>query len=197
MLKIIGGEYKSRRLATPGDDESTRPYTNRVKETVFNLLRGWFDDAIVIDLFAGVGTMGLEAASRGARQVLMVEQNRRIAELARQNIRVLDCSDRVEVAQADALGSAWMARAPRPVDVLFVDPPYAMMQDPVSQQRVMDLLVRCRDLLARPSFVVLRSPIEPDDDSFTLAGFDGPEVHRYAKDMRVLLYAPRDDEDAR
>jgi len=194
MLKIIGGEFRSRQLASPGDAEVTRPYTNRVKESVFNLLRGWFEDAIVVDLFAGVGTMGLEAASRGAKQVLMVEQNRLMADLARQNVNELGCGDRVEVVQADAMSSMWMARAPRPIDVMFIDPPYAMMEEPVSQQRVLDAIVRARELLARPSFVVLRTPMEPDE-AFTLPGFDGPEMHRYSKGMHVLLYAPSEDGD--
>lgn len=193
MLKIIGGEYKSRRLASPVDAAVTRPYTNRVKETVFNLLRGWFEGAIVIDLFAGVGTMGLEAASRGTKQVMLVEQNRDMAALAKQNINALGCGDRVELMQADALSSVWIARAPRPVDVLFIDPPYAMMEDPVSQRHVLVQIERCHELLARPAFVVLRSPIEPDE-TFTLSGYDGPEVHRYSKVMRVLLYAPASDE---
>ena len=66
MIKIIGGEYRSRKLLTPENESVSRPYGSRVKESLFNLLRGWFEGATVIDLFAGVGTMGLECASRGA-----------------------------------------------------------------------------------------------------------------------------------
>lgn len=191
MLKIIGGEYRSRQIAAPSSDEVTRPYTSRVREAVFNLLRGWFDETTVVDLFAGVGTMGLEAASRGAKQVMMIEQNREMADFARRNIEELGCGDRVEVVQADALSAAWVARSPRPIDVMFVDPPYAMMRDSVHLNRVLKQIVDCRELLAKPSFVVLRSPMKPDD-RFQLTGFDGPEPHRYAKDMWVLLYAPVD-----
>ena len=75
MLRIIAGEYKSRRLLSPPDASRSRPYTQRLKESVFNILRGRLDGANVLDLFAGVGTIGLEAVSRGARMVLMVEHS--------------------------------------------------------------------------------------------------------------------------
>jgi 16S rRNA (guanine966-N2)-methyltransferase len=190
MPRIIGGQYRSRRLHTPPDSITTRPYTDRVKESVFNLLRGWFDGTNVVDLFAGVGTMGLEAASRGAASVLMVEHSKQMVELARRNIAEFGCGGRVEVIQADALGTMWTARAPRPVHVLFVDPPYDLMQRMEMRRRVLDGIVAAKPLLAEQSFVVLRTPMEPASEEFTLAGYDGPEVHCYGKQMHVLLYAP-------
>lgn len=190
MLKIISGEYRSRRLASPPDETITRPYAQRVKESVFNLLRGWFDDARVLDLFAGVGTMGLEAVSRGASQVLMVEQNRSIFRLLEENIQSLDCGDRATAMNADALGQTCLLRAPQPVDIVFVDPPYAMMREEASQQRVLGQVQRVRSVMGDSGFLVLRSPQKPHGPQWELEGFDGPEVHKYAKDMWVLLYAP-------
>lgn len=190
MLKIIGGEYRSRQLMTPPDDAVTRPYSQRVKESVFNLLRGWFEDANVLDLFAGVGTMGLEAVSRGAKQVLMVEQDRKIYAMLEKNIASLGCSDRAFAMMGDALGQTCLLRAPRPLDIVFVDPPYAMMQRPEMLKRVMEQIRRVRELMADQGFLVLRSPFEPEGPQWTVEGFDGPEVHSHGKDMRVLLYAP-------
>src|SRR5947207_15753430 len=86
MLKITAGEFRSRILLSPKDDASSRPYASRVKESVFNLLRGWFEGATVLDLFAGVGTVGLEAVSRGASNVFMMERNGEILRLLQQNI---------------------------------------------------------------------------------------------------------------
>ena len=63
MIKIIGGEFRSRKLAAPADESVSRPYPQRVREAVVNTLREWFDGARVLDLFAGVGSMGLEAVS--------------------------------------------------------------------------------------------------------------------------------------
>lgn len=190
MLKIIAGQYRSRRLLTPPDDEVTRPYAQRVKESVFNLLRGWFENANVLDLFAGVGTMGLEAVSRGAKQVLMVEQDRKIYQLLQENIKQLQCTDRATAMHGDALGQTALFRAPQPVDVAFIDPPYAMMQETSARRRVLEQLRRLRQIMADKSFLVLRSPIPPEGPEWTIEGFDGPEVHQHGKKMWVLLYAP-------
>lgn len=189
MLKIIAGEFRSRILVSPEDDHTSRPYTGRAKETVFNLLRGWFDDARVLDLFAGVGTMGLEAVSRGASKVLLVERNREIYDLLRRNINALGCGDRAEAMCADALSPLALTRAPRPLDLVFIDPPYDLMQRPASRQRVFEQIARSRDLMGEKGFIVLRSPIAATDE-FTVEGFHGPEPHDYGREMHVLLYAP-------
>ncbi len=194
MPRIIAGEFRSRRLISPADDATTRPYTDRVKESVFNLLRGWFDDAHVLDLFAGVGTMGLEAISRGAKRVVLVEHNRRIFDMLQQNIDALGCGDRAEAVLGDALGRTALLRAPRPVDVAFVDPPYELMQKREQRRRVLEQIERLKDILAERSFVVLRTPFGPsDDEPLKIEGFAGPEPHRHSKDMWVLLYEPISD----
>jgi 16S rRNA (guanine(966)-N(2))-methyltransferase RsmD len=193
MLRIIAGEYRSRKLLSPDDATVSRPYTDRVKETVFNLLRGWFEGARVLDLFAGVGTMGLEAVSRGASRVVMVEKNRAIFDLLKENIAALGCEDRATAVMADAMGPAALTQIPRPVDVIFIDPPFHMMEDERSRRRVLEQIERCRTLMGQTGFVVLRSPIGSKDADFSIAGFDGPEDHRYSSEMHVLLYSPKKD----
>ena len=192
MIKIIAGEYRSRVLASPEDAETSRPYTSRVKESVFNLLRGWFEEgAAVLDLFAGVGTMGLEAISRGASHATLVERDRAIGRLLRQNIEGLGCEDRTTVVLGDALSATALAQARGPVDVIFVDPPYEMMMQAKTRQRVFDQIARCRALMGDKGFVVLRSPVGTRDASFAIEGFDGPEAHDYSLEMHVMLYAPK------
>lgn len=193
MLRIIGGQYRSRQLHSPPDAAVTRPYTARVKEAVFNLLRGWWEDARVVDLYAGVGTMGLEAASRGAAWVLMVERDRKMARLARENIDELGCGDRVELMQGDVAGLAAMSAVLEPVDIVFIDPPYKDMEDAEGRRSVLELAGRWREKMKERSFLVLRSPIGPDHVELKIDGMDGPEAHQYAKDMWVLLYCPARD----
>lgn len=103
---------------------------SRTREALFDLLRGWFEGSTVVDLFAGVGTLGLEAASRGATQVIAVESDRLIARLLRENIDTLKCGDRVRVIEGDVLSEGLRAALPRPVDVIFCDPPFAMILPP-------------------------------------------------------------------
>lgn len=195
MIRIVAGEFRTRRLESPPDAEVTRPYTNKVREAVFNRLRGWFEDALVLDLFAGVGSMGLEAASRGAAEVLMVERDRGIAALAQRNIDALGCGDRVRLSTADVLGPSVLDRAPRPLDVVFVDPPYAMMRDEVERARITELLTQLAPLCARQSLIVLRTPLDPERVDHSVPGLHGPEAHRYGPAMWVLLYEPADTID--
>lgn len=191
MLKIIAGAHRSRILLSPEDATVSRPYAARARESVFNLLRGWFEDgARVLDLFAGVGTMGLEAVSRGAAEVVMIERDHDVYALLKRNIEALRCGDRAKAVLADALSPTALDRAPKPVDVVFVDPPYALMEEPRTRARVMEQIARCREIMGDTGFVVLRSPIGPNEADFTIARFAGPEPHHYGKDMHVLLYAP-------
>lgn len=191
MIKIVAGEFRTRKLLVPADASISRPYTQRAREAVFNLLREWIEGASVLDLFAGVGSMGLEAVSRGAKSVLLVELDKEIFELLEQNIEALGCGDRAVAMRADAMGITALARAARPVDVVFVDPPYEKMKDETSRSRVLDLIGRCRDVMGGAGFVILRSPIGRDEAKLEVTGFEGPEAHKYGKDMWVLLYAPK------
>ncbi len=189
MVRIIAGEYRSRQLLTERNDESTRPFLSRVKESVFSMLHEWFDGARVLDLFAGVGTVGLEAVSRGASAVLMVEKRPRTYRVLRGNIDRLGCGDRAKALLGDALGQVSLLQAPQPVDLVFVDPPYSMMREPRVRRRILDQIERCRGIMADKGYLILRSPVGPDEVE-AIKNFHGPEAHRYRKDMWVLIYEP-------
>jgi 16S rRNA (guanine966-N2)-methyltransferase len=191
MLKILGGEFRSRFLQSPEGADQTRPMTSRTKESIFNLLRGWFEGARVLDLFAGVGTMGLEAVSRGATQVVLIERDREICGYLTANIATLRCGDRAIAIQADALGPVAIQRAPAPVDIVFLDPPYAMMEDDEIRPTILEQAKQLRSVMAEKSFLVLRSPIMLSDAEIHLEGFDGPETHEYGRGMFVFLYMPK------
>src|SRR5699024_5696635 len=123
VTRIISGEAGGRRLSTPGG-ERTRPTSDRVREALFSSLeaRGVLEGAHVMDLYAGSGALGLEAASRGAASVLLVESDRGASATIRANI-----SD-VGVAGARLLSSTVERALDRPAtlryDVVLADPPY-------------------------------------------------------------------------
>jgi 16S rRNA (guanine966-N2)-methyltransferase len=119
-VRIIGGAFRSRRLTFPAV-AGLRPTPDRVRETVFNWLGQRLDGLTCLDLFSGSGALGLEAASRGARQVVLVEQSLAAVAALRANAERLGAP--VEVVPGDAL--AFLARPPQRFDVVFVDPPYA------------------------------------------------------------------------
>src|SRR5215831_13386896 len=157
-MRIIAGEFRSRRLLTPKDDAVTRPIPDRVKESLFGLLRGHCEGANVFDGFAGTGAIGLEAVSRGAARCVLVEKDKAAAEMLRQNIENLGATDRCELVVGDALGAGALARAPRPLTLAFLDPPYALVRDSVGWARVRAQLEKLVAILSQDGFAVLRTP---------------------------------------
>src|SRR5579863_1953715 len=134
MARVIAGEAGGRRLAVP-DGRNTRPTSDRAREGLFATivsLTGSLDGARVLDLYAGSGAVGLEALSRGAGHVLLVENGARAARVIRDNIAALGLpgaeliTDRVERLLAREPG-------PNPYDVVFADPPYALPGAEVSE----------------------------------------------------------------
>jgi 16S rRNA (guanine966-N2)-methyltransferase len=120
-LRVIGGDWRSRIVRFP-DSAGLRPTPDRVRETLFNWLGQRLAGLSCLDLFAGSGALGLEARSRGAARVVLVERERPVCEQLRRSVRELGM-DRVEVVQSDAL--SYLAGALDRFDVAFVDPPYA------------------------------------------------------------------------
>jgi 16S rRNA (guanine(966)-N(2))-methyltransferase RsmD len=101
-----------------------RPTADRVKEALFNLLGVRWDETSVLDLFAGSGALGIEALSRGARQAIFVERERRCLEILRENIRACAFGERARVIQGDAVRFLLSSRCKKGYGVIFADPPY-------------------------------------------------------------------------
>jgi 16S rRNA (guanine966-N2)-methyltransferase len=120
QVRIVGGSYRRRLLAFPARP-GLRPTPDRVRETLFNWLGQVLDGFACLDLFAGSGALGFEAASRGARRVVMIERDRVACAALIANRKLLGASA-VEVVTGDAFG--WLARAAERFDVVFLDPPF-------------------------------------------------------------------------
>ena len=120
-VRIIGGKWRSRVVQFPAA-AALRPTPDRVRETLFNWLGQRLDGLSCLDLFAGSGALGFEAASRGARRVVLVERERETARNLRESATALQAVE-VEVVAADAI--EYLARAREVFDVVFLDPPYA------------------------------------------------------------------------
>lgn len=120
QLRIIGGLWRGRKLKFP-QAETLRPTPDRIRETLFNWLQADVPGSRCLDLFAGSGALGFEAASRGAVETWLVERNAATAKTLADNIRLLE-TDRVSLHRADAL--ELLGAAERPFDIVFIDPPY-------------------------------------------------------------------------
>ena len=135
-VRIIGGEWRRRQIRFPGSAD-LRPTPDRMRETLFNWLGQDLTGKTCLDLFAGSGALGFEAASRGAKQVVMVERDAQIFRALQATHTILGAGQ-VELARADAL--AFLQADARLYDVVFLDPPYHLHLLP----RVLPLLPGCR-----------------------------------------------------
>jgi 16S rRNA (guanine966-N2)-methyltransferase len=121
-VRIIGGSWRGRRVRFPGAP-GLRPTSDRRRETLFNWLAADIEGARCLDLFAGSGALGLEAASRGAARVTLVEASREVAAALAETVRELGAEDRVRVVHAQV--ARFLNREAAPADIVFLDPPFA------------------------------------------------------------------------
>ena len=119
-LRIIGGEWRSRVIVFD-DAPGLRPTPSRVRETLFNWLQADVAGSRCLDLFAGSGALGFEAASRGAKHVLQVENNAKTCQKLKENATALK-ADQIEVVQADVL--SFLQGCRESFDLIFLDPPF-------------------------------------------------------------------------
>lgn len=155
-MRIIAGSAGSRRLVGP-PGLTTRPMTDRVRESLFSSIAAWLPDSVVIDLYAGTGSMGLEALSRGAAVVTFVERDREALAALHKNIDTVGLGGTVVAGDVDV----FLDRADGPVDIAFVDPPYA-----VALPSLMETMAKLSRLLADDGLVIVhrRSGEEPPEE---------------------------------
>jgi 16S rRNA (guanine966-N2)-methyltransferase len=162
VSRIIAGSRGGRRIAMPAGDK-TRPTTDRVREALFSAIAAWAGAAdapaeaslaglAFADLYAGSGAVGLEAASRGAQPVLLVEGNKRTALVSERNVGELGLPARVRALRVEQLVAQ---PAPQPFDVVFLDPPYDVASSAV--EKVLTALAEHGWLVADALVVVERS----------------------------------------
>lgn len=149
-IRIVGGQWRRRPIHVV-DIEGLRPTPDRVRETLFNWLGQRLDGWRCLDLFAGTGALGLEAASRGARRVVLVERDRRACAAIARTIESLGAPAQLELVAGDAFDALRrLAESGERFDLVFVDPPFGEAM----QHRVLDALP---PVLARGGLVHLES----------------------------------------
>lgn len=146
-MRVVAGKYRGKNLASPKDDR-VRPTTTRIKETLFNVLQGYSQDAVVLDLFAGSGALGIECISRGAKEVTFVDNSKDSVELVRKNLQGIDGNFKVVNSDfSGVLRNAYVTG--KKFDMIFVDPPYASGLGELALGMIFDL-----DLLDKDGVIV-------------------------------------------
>ncbi|WP_114906170.1 16S rRNA (guanine(966)-N(2))-methyltransferase RsmD [Ornithinimicrobium murale] len=160
MTRIIAGRLGGRRLsAPPGVD--TRPTTDRVREALFSRVESLLDldGARVLDLYAGSGALGLEAASRGAGAVVLVESHRRTARLIEANVGQLGLQDTAQV-RAETVDRVLQRGPAEPFDLVLLDPPYPLPEEELTN--TLGLLVSHGWLTPQALVLIERGARSPD-----------------------------------
>ena len=138
-MRVISGEARGRRLKELSGME-TRPTTDKVKESIFNIVQFDIEGRKVLDLFGGTGQLGIEALSRGAAECTFVDLRREAAALIRENLKATRLEERGKVVQGDSLSFLLTCR--QKYDLIFLDPPYAsgLLEKALEQIAAIDIL---------------------------------------------------------
>lgn len=186
MTRIIGGRARGRRLVTP-KGVGTRPTSDRVREALFSALEsrlGTLSGITFLDLYAGSGAVGLEAWSRGAQRVTLVESDRRVAATIRSNLAALDCAGAVEL-RVGPVASVLAGTGPAH-RVGFSDPPYSLDDDAVRA----DLTALVRHGWLEPgAMLVVERPVRGAGAPWP-EGFTGERERRYGETVLWFGLAP-------
>lgn len=193
-MQIVSGKYRHRKLETsPG--ETTRPITARVKVALFDRLQPHLADARVADIFAGTGTIGLEALSRGAARVVFIENDRVAFELLRRNVAALGAQDETICWPADASKCSFRPNGGAqflPYDVVFFDPPYVYARRLTAGTMLYRSLERlAREGITAPDALLVfrcarKTPLEvpPVWQLEQVLNYAGMDVHLFRKSPR-------------
>lgn len=150
-MRIISGKARGRKLIPPATME-TRPTLDRVKEAMFSMILGYIPGAVVIDVFAGTGSLGLEAASRGAKEVYLVDKSPITFPLLKENVENLKFSDfcfPLNMDSYEALRS--LAIKDKIFDLIFIDPPYCKEMIPEAMK-----IIKENNLLQKGGLIVTK-----------------------------------------
>ncbi|NDV99173.1 16S rRNA (guanine(966)-N(2))-methyltransferase RsmD [Salipiger sp. PrR002] len=185
-MRIIAGDWRGRPLTAVGKGDPgahLRPTTDRVRESLFNMLGGGrfgepFEEAVVLDLFAGTGALSFEALSRGAASATLVDDGRIAQKLIKQNIRLLGCADRARLMSCNATR---LPPAEAQATLVFLDPPYGLNLGAKALEAA-----RAQGWLA-PGALIVWEESSPQDAP---EGFAPLDTRRYGDTTVTLLEAP-------
>lgn len=185
-MRITGGSLRSRAIRAPRG-QATRPTSDRVREALFGILgsAGVLGGARVLDLYAGTGALSLEALSRGAERAVLVESARDALVVLRENVAALGLDDRARVLAADVRSVASRLERLGPFDVVFADPPWAMVDAGEASRAIAHIAEA--GLLAPEALVVLEHAARTP--SPTVSGLTSDQFRRYG-DTALTFYKP-------
>ena len=180
-MRIIAGSKRRLHLKTL-EGKDTRPTTDRIKETLFNILQNEIPGCYFLDLFAGSGQIGLEAASRGAKYAVMVEQSKKAAECIRYNIEFTKSEQECLLLQTDVISALRSLEGKYRFDVVFMDPPYRSQLE----KQVFTYL-KNSSLLAEDAVIIAEASLDTDFSYLEQEGFTILKEKKYKTNVHMFV----------
>lgn len=180
-MRVIAGTARSLPLKTL-EGLDTRPTTDRIKETLFNMLHNDIPGCRFLDLFSGSGSIGIEALSRGASKVYFVESNRKATECIKENLAFTKLTEGASVMECDALTGIRKLEGKEVFDIIFMDPPYNMNHE----QEVLRSL-SSSDIIDEYSTIIVEASLNTDFSYTEELGFEIIKEKNYKTNKHVFI----------
>ncbi|MBQ7583296.1 MAG: 16S rRNA (guanine(966)-N(2))-methyltransferase RsmD [Lachnospiraceae bacterium] len=180
-MRVIAG--KARRIILKSlEGEATRPTLDRYKETLFNTMQAYIPDSYFIDVFAGTGSIGIEALSRGAAKAVFIENSKKALAVINENLEKTRLAENAEVIASDAVSALIRLEHTGPADVIFIDPPYNRGYE----IQVLKLLSSSK-LAGDDTLVVVEASNETGLDEIGATGFNILKTKDYRTNRHIFL----------
>ncbi|HJC38714.1 MAG TPA: 16S rRNA (guanine(966)-N(2))-methyltransferase RsmD [Candidatus Mediterraneibacter faecigallinarum] len=180
-MRVIAGSAKRLRLKTL-EGMDTRPTTDRIKETLFNMIGPGMYDCIFLDLFSGSGGIGIEALSRGAREAVFVENNPKAMAVIRENLKFTRLEQKAVTVTRDVMAALYQMEGEKVFDFIFMDPPY----DRGLERKVLEYLAGS-ELVYEDTVIIVEASKDTDFSYAEDLGFDIVREKVYKTNKHVFL----------
>lgn len=180
-MRVIAGKARSLPLKAP-EGLDTRPTTDRIKETLFNVLQNDIPNSVFVDLYSGSGAIGIEAISRGARKAYFVENAPKALACIEQNLTFTKFTDYAIVLKQDAV-AALHSIYEKNVDIIFMDPPY----DQEHEKRILEVLSGMK-YVTEDTLIIVEASLHTDFSYLDELGYVIYKEKRYKTNKHLFLY---------
>lgn len=180
-MRIIGGKCRSLPLKTP-KGLNTRPTTDRIKETLFNILNPEIYGSRFLDLFAGSGGIGMEALSRGASECVFVENNREAQRCIEENLNFTGLKAQSVLLKTDVLSAIEKLNGEAAFDLIFMDPPYGMEHEKQVLKKLKDTT-----LVTEETLIIVEANLATDFSYLTELGYEITRYKKYKTNAHVFI----------
>lgn len=178
-MRVIAGSCRSLPLVTP-QGEDTRPTTDRIKETLFNMIQGDIPDCVFYDFYAGSGGIGIEALSRGAKHAYFVENNKQALECIKKNLNFTKLADKSTVISRDILSA--IPFLSEKADIIFMDPPYQLGNEALVCQ-----MLKQSGCLKEDTLIIIEAVKDRDFSDISALGFSVMKEKIYKTNKHVFF----------